>query len=454
MNAFLQIWIRGYSTSSSTHFCDFSNPLFLSFSEPGIGIAKKIDGFQSLIGKERAPSFQISSYFSFQLFPFQATKMSSVSNTIVSAAAAAPVDAPKEKKPRKPKTVAAPAAAAADDAEVAAVVPSDTESKPKKAAKAKAEGDAPKEKKPRKPKTVAVAAAAETDDDDAPLPAVAAVAALPGSTVAIAAGHGPAAPVQRANAHVSDDEAPASDDELRACAAAPAPAPAAAPKEKKPRKPRAKKAAPAADAALEDLDDAGKIAYLMAEVSVLKKQLAAVLEGRAADASAAGDKKPRKKREPKEKVVCPVAADGVVRFHSTLKNKYVPLNNSFKADITIDDVVYPTVEHYYQCAKFLDTAPEYAEKIRATANPALIKNMGRTKKVEARADWEDVHLEVMRKALVAKFEQHDELSTLLAETGDAPLEMETPSDAFWGIGADGSGTNQLGKMLAEIRTSL
>jgi hypothetical protein len=120
----------------------------------------------------------------------------------------------------------------------------------------------------------------------------------------------------------------------------------------------------------------------------------------------------------------------------------------------IDGVVYPTVEHYYQCAKFLTTDAEYAEKIRNTANAALVKNMGRTKKVETRADWEDVHLDVMRQALRAKFSQHEELATLLRSTGAARLEEESPSDAFWGIGADGAGTNQLGLLLAEIRTSL
>jgi hypothetical protein len=154
------------------------------------------------------------------------------------------------------------------------------------------------------------------------------------------------------------------------------------------------------------------------------------------------------------KAVCPAAADGIVRFHATLKNDFKALSNSYKADITIDGVVYPTVEHYFQCAKFLSTAPEYAEKIRATSNPALIKNMGKTKKIEMRADWETVQMDVMRKALRAKFSQHSDLATLLRSTGAARLEEESPSDAFWGIGADGAGANHLGVLLAEIRSSL
>lgn len=436
MEKFVKIWIRGYSSSSSVHFCDYTNPFFMSFSESGMEILKKIDGFQSLIDIHRAPSeFKISNYFSFQLFPFQ--KMSSVSNTIVTSAA--PTEA---KKPRKPKTVA-PVVIESAPTEVEHKEHKETKTKKPKAAKADTDADdASKEKKPRKPKTVTAipAPAPETDDENDDV-SLSTIAALPGSTVAIAADTKPVgAPLVRTAAVHSESEA-----ETEASVAAPA--------EKKPRKPRTKKVlVPAVDPALESLDDAGKIAYLLAEVSVLKKQLAAVLEGRAADK--ASEKKLRKKREPKAKAVCPEAEDGVIRFHSTLKNNYIVFNNSYKSEIQIDGVMYPTVEHYYQCAKFIETAPEYAEKMRNTANPALVKNMGRTKKVEARADWDEVHLEIMRIALVAKMDQHENIRNLLAETGDATLELESPSDPFWGIGADGNGENYLGKLLADIRTSL
>jgi hypothetical protein len=80
--------------------------------------------------------------------------------------------------------------------------------------------------------------------------------------------------------------------------------------------------------------------------------------------------------------------------------------------------------------------------------------MGKTKKIEMRADWETVQMDVMRKALRAKFSQHADLATLLRSTGAARLEEESPSDAFWGIGADGAGANHLGVLLAEIRSSL
>jgi ribA/ribD-fused uncharacterized protein len=236
-------------------------------------------------------------------------------------------------------------------------------------------------------------------------------------------------------------------------------------KVKKPRKPRAKKTASPASAALPELDAAtldaldmdGKMALLKDHILTLTLQVAALtarLNSGVSGDEKSTEKKQRKKREPKEKAVCPAAAEGVIRFHTTLKNDYKPLGNSFKNDINIDGVVYPSVEHYYHCSKFLSTDAEYAEKIRNTANPALVKNMGRSKKVATRDDWDAVHLDVMRKALRAKFSQHKELATLLRNTATARLEAESPADAFWGIGADGAGTNQLGLLLAEIRATL
>ena len=480
METIVQIWKRDYSSSTSIHFSQFSTPFFLSISPDWTEKLKKIECIQSLQLVGCAARFQISDYDSFQLFPFPLiSKMSSpvstpVSNVVVAvvAEAAPAVVEEKKKVQRKPKTapVEAEPAAAAAPAE-----------KPKKEKKAAApaptsDGETPVEKKARKPKTAPVetlACAAAPAPEPAGAPAAepeapkeakpkkvkkAAAAAesepviaLPGSTVALAA-DGVGAPLIRTDAVMTDAETTDAE--------------GAAPKEKKPRKPRAKKpvAVAAADlplldaATLDALDMAGKVALLKDHVLALTQQMAALKAARDAsssdDESTTGGKKLRKKREPKEKAVCPAAAGGVIRFHTTLKNDYKSLSNSHKADITIDGVVYPTVEHYYQCAKFLETAPEYADKIRSTANAALIKNMGRSKKVESRADWEAVQLDVMRKALRAKFAQHEDLATLLRGTGAARLEEESPSDAYWGIGADGAGENRLGELLAEIRASL
>ena len=483
METLSQIWKCDCSSSKSIHFSQFSTPFFLSFSLPLTEKLKKIESIQSLKLSVCGKQFQISDYVSFQLFPFPLiSKMSSVSNAISVAGEAAPavvvageaapavvavVVEEKKKTQRKPKT--APVAEPAAESKTETKTEKPKEEKPKKEkTAATSDSEAPVEKKARKPKTAAPAAPAAPAASaaaPAPAPAPAPKEEKPKKTKKTSAAEPVAAePVDamaalRALLDMPAGAAPQTDAETTTDVEA-------APKEKKPRKPRAKKTvAPATalkeldTATLDSLDMAGKVSLLKDHVLTLTQQVAALTARLESGVPASSDdestgKKQRKKREPKAKAVCPAAAEGVIRFHTTLKNDYKPLSNSFKKDITIDGVVYPSVEHYYHCAKFLSTDAEYAEKIRTTANPALVKNMGRSKKVEARADWEAVHLDVMRKALQVKFSQHDDLTTLLRNTGAASLEEQSPSDAFWGIGADGTGTNQLGLLLAEIRATL
>jgi ribA/ribD-fused uncharacterized protein len=71
-----------------------------------------------------------------------------------------------------------------------------------------------------------------------------------------------------------------------------------------------------------------------------------------------------------------------------------------------------------------------------------------------RPDWEAVKVDVMRRAVRAKFTQHTELRAILLETADAILVEHTARDAFWGDGGDGSGRNVLGQILMEVREEL
>jgi NADAR domain len=60
----------------------------------------------------------------------------------------------------------------------------------------------------------------------------------------------------------------------------------------------------------------------------------------------------------------------------------------------------------------------------------------------------------MKLVLRAKFSQHTHLMQMLIGTGDAELVEDSPFDAFWGIGRDGAGQNQLGVLLQDIRAEL
>jgi hypothetical protein len=69
----------------------------------------------------------------------------------------------------------------------------------------------------------------------------------------------------------------------------------------------------------------------------------------------------------------------------------------------------------------------------------------------ARADWESVKDDVMRRAVRCKFARHEDIRSLLLATGDEEIVENAPSDYYWGCGADGSGRNMLGQILMEVR---
>ena len=141
----------------------------------------------------------------------------------------------------------------------------------------------------------------------------------------------------------------------------------------------------------------------------------------------------------------------VIRFYS-VADDYGELSNFALYAITLGGKRWPTSEHYFQANKFADAKDR--EEIRKANSPMLAARMGRDRKRKLRRDWESVKVGVMREAVEAKFRQHDELRELLIATGDAKLVEHTEDDDFWGDGGDGSGKNQLGRILMAVRDAL
>jgi ribA/ribD-fused uncharacterized protein len=84
----------------------------------------------------------------------------------------------------------------------------------------------------------------------------------------------------------------------------------------------------------------------------------------------------------------------------------------------------------------------------------IAARLGRSRKKKLRRDWDSARIDIMRVALRAKFEQHDELRALLLSTGEAKLVEHTDNDGFWGDGGNGSGQNMLGQLLMQLRAEL
>jgi ribA/ribD-fused uncharacterized protein len=141
----------------------------------------------------------------------------------------------------------------------------------------------------------------------------------------------------------------------------------------------------------------------------------------------------------------------VINFYST-KDEYGCFSNFAHSLIKLKGKSWPTAEHYFQAQKFAGT--EYEEEVRQAKSPMIAARLGRSRKQPLRKDWESVKDAVMREAVLAKFEQHDDLRATLLGTSDALLVEHTANDSYWGDGGDGSGKNKLGKILMSVREEL
>lgn len=140
-----------------------------------------------------------------------------------------------------------------------------------------------------------------------------------------------------------------------------------------------------------------------------------------------------------------------IKFYS-VNDEFGEFSNFALYPIVIDGETWKTSEHYFQAQKFEDKT--YRKKVANAKTPMLSATLGRDRKQKIRRDWESAKDNVMKKAVLAKFSQHDELKALLLSTGDAKIIEHTENDDYWGDGGDGKGKNKLGQILMEVRAEL
>jgi hypothetical protein len=141
----------------------------------------------------------------------------------------------------------------------------------------------------------------------------------------------------------------------------------------------------------------------------------------------------------------------VIQFYSTA-GEYGCLSNFSRHPVRLKGKVWPTTEHYFQAQKFAGTPHE--EEVRRCRTAREAANLGRSRKLPLRRDWESVKDAVMRDAVLAKFTQHEDLRAVLLGTGEAKLVEHTHKDSYWADGGDGTGRNVLGQILMSVRAEL
>jgi ribA/ribD-fused uncharacterized protein len=140
-----------------------------------------------------------------------------------------------------------------------------------------------------------------------------------------------------------------------------------------------------------------------------------------------------------------------IYFYSTA-DEYGCFSNFSRHGFELDGDFWPTSEHYFQAQKF--AAAEHKKHVALAKTPKEAARRGRDRSMPLRSDWEKVKDDVMRRAVLRKFETHADIREILLGTGEEPLIENAPGDFYWGCGADGTGKNMLGRILVEVRALL
>jgi len=136
------------------------------------------------------------------------------------------------------------------------------------------------------------------------------------------------------------------------------------------------------------------------------------------------------------------------------------------APFVVDDLTYPSAEHYMMASKarlFGDDAA--LKRVLNADTPKQAKEIGRQVQGFDEAMWKQACFPLVVAGNLAKFSQHPPLRDFLLGTGDNVLVEASPYDRIWGIGLAASdelagqpakwrGLNLLGFALMEVRERL
>jgi|SRR3989344_1224058 len=126
--------------------------------------------------------------------------------------------------------------------------------------------------------------------------------------------------------------------------------------------------------------------------------------------------------------------------------------------IEIEGLVYPTVEHAYQCARYIDQ--KIIDEIISARSPVKAWQISTKYKHLQIPEFkkDEYKLNIMKKLMKLKMEQHEEVREALIDSKDTKIVKHIvtfpPGDGFWDDGENGDGLNHIGRIWMEIRSEL
>lgn len=141
----------------------------------------------------------------------------------------------------------------------------------------------------------------------------------------------------------------------------------------------------------------------------------------------------------------------VIGFYN---REFDPFSNFSSFAVEWKGRLWPTSEHAYQAAHFLDTYPDIVEEIYKATSAHNAKKIAHRNEDKFPADWDSKKVSIMEDICLHKLQQHAYVEQKLLETEDKEIVEDSPKDYFWGRGLNKDGRNELGKIWMKLRGKL
>lgn len=137
----------------------------------------------------------------------------------------------------------------------------------------------------------------------------------------------------------------------------------------------------------------------------------------------------------------------------------------FPRGFTLDNIFYPTAEHYMMVEKARLFEPSRIEMVLKAKTTKEVKLLGRSIKNFDEKIWKDKSFDIVYKGNIAKFSQNQDLKEFIFSTGNKVIVEASLYDKIWGIGMlendknasfpmKWNGENKLGFVLMRVREDL
>ena len=149
----------------------------------------------------------------------------------------------------------------------------------------------------------------------------------------------------------------------------------------------------------------------------------------------------------KEDLIAYIAKYGKVKFlffwgHQKSADGSVSescLSQWYETGFKVDDIYYPTAEHYMMAEKArLFNDEKVLQDILMSKHPGDAKKLGRAVRNYQDEVWKKQRLSIVIRGNEAKFSQNKELKNFLLNTRERALVEASPRDRIWGVGMEKS----------------